>query len=147
MTGHAAADEWLRSTGVEQPVLDRLSQLAQPQRLKIVLAAIEKKPNNADAWINACIRNQENADKANRLLGVASVQRRDSSRAMSADRGAGANFPIPDASPMISPLPATGDSVVTMARGALPADEAITMKENWPRSKSDMIRSNAHLSR
>ena len=126
---------------MEQPVLDRLSQLAQPQRLKIVLAAIEKKPNNADAWINACIRNQENADKANRLLGVASVQRRDSSRAMSADRGAGANFPIQDASPMISPVPATGDSVGTMARGALPADEAITMKENWPRQKSDMIRS------
>ena len=117
-----------------------MSRAPQHARMKMVLGTIEKNPDNPDAWLNACLRNYEQAQQARVLLGTASVHGRDRARPPSADRGAG-GFVAPARPPASPSPPSVTESQGTMARGAQPADEAVVMKEHWPLNKSALISS------
>ena len=100
----------------------------------MVLGTIEKNPDNPDAWLNACLRNYELQQQTKAVLGVASVHARERVRPPSADRGAG-GFAAPELSPALSATPIVTESPGTIARGTQPADEAVVMKEHWPKDK------------
>ena len=85
-------------------------------------------------WLHACLRNYEQQQQAKALLGTASVHARDRVRPPCTDRGAG-GFAALERSPAFSATPIVTESLGTMARGTQPADEAVVMKEHWPKDK------------
>ena len=129
-TGNDRCDEWIVNRGVDSDVLDNLSRVPQHDRLNIVLATIKKNPGNPDAWISGCLRNHENEKKARVRVQSADVHPRD--RCSPAAQ---------EMSPIRSAVHATVGMVGNTARGSEPADEAVSMKEHWPRQKSHMINS------
>ena len=120
--------------GIDGEVLDRMTRVPQHARLKMVLGTIEKNPDNPDAWLHACLRNYQQQQQVKALLGTASVHARDRVRPPCTDRGAG-GFAALERSPAFSATPIVTESLGTMARGTQPADEAVVMKEHWPKDK------------
>ena len=128
--------------GIDGEVLDRMTRVPQHARLKMVLGTIEKNPDNPDAWLHACLRNYQQQQQVKALLGTASVHARDRDRVpSSADRGAGGGFTALDRPPALSAASIEPESPGTIARGTQPAEEAVVMKEHWPKNKSGMISS------
>ena len=128
--------------GIDGEVLDRMTRVPQHARLKMVLGTIEKNPDNPDAWLHACLRNYQQQQQVKALLGTASVHARDRDRVpSSADRVAGGGFTALDRPPALSAASIEQESPGTIARGTQPAEEAVVMKEHWPKNKSGMISS------
>ena len=136
-TGMEKVDDWIRGRGIAPEVLEKFAELPKHQRLKIACNTIEKKVDNVDAWLNACIRNQMNTIMANRVLDGASVwperqRRRDRSRSPP-------HRSRQDQAP--SSIAAGGSPTrdAHVRTGTEPAEEAIAMRKHWPNDKSSFI--------
>ena len=139
-TGSSQADDWVTRRRIDESVLDAFSQLPQRERRKIVVNSMERNPENADAWLNACIRNWKQKEIEKRVLYSANVH----GAPVSKDRLAETPYATrlshrPQAARHEAAETARPQLASFLLSGSKPADVARDMTKMWPSDKSGMI--------